>query len=112
MRCTRMETETMAEMKFETAMERLEKIVEDLEEGGLPLEQSLDKFEEGIKLSRFCSKKLREAEKKIEILTKTDDDKLVAEPFDAEQSDTEQPKKRTRGKNKAEKEDTEEGLLF
>jgi len=90
----------MAEMKFEKAMERLEKIVEELEEGGLPLEESLKKFEEGIKLSRFCSNKLKEAEKRIEILTKTDEGELETKPFSAEQP--EEPE--TKGK--------EEDLLF
>ena len=83
----------MAEMKFEKAMERLEKIVEELEEGGLPLEESLKKFEEGIQLSRFCSRKLKEAEKKIEMLTKTAEGELDVKPFDKGQTgepDTEQ----------------------
>jgi exodeoxyribonuclease VII small subunit len=87
----------MAEMKFEDAMEKLEKIVAELEEGGLPLEKSLKKFEEGIKLSRFCSKKLKEAEKKIELLTKTAEGELETGPFDTEdlkgQPDTERDDK-------------------
>jgi len=74
----------MAEMKFEDAIEKLEKIVAELEQGGLPLEESLNKFEEGIKLSRFCSKKLKEAERKIEILTKTAEGDLETKPFDSE----------------------------
>jgi exodeoxyribonuclease VII small subunit len=74
----------MAEMKFEDAIEKLEKIVAELEEGGLPLEKSLKKFEEGIKLSRFCSKKLKEAERKIELLTKTTDGELETKSFEPE----------------------------
>ena len=74
----------MAEMKFEDAMEKLEKIVTELEEGGLPLEKSLKKFEEGIKLSRFCSKKLKEAERKIQLLTKTAEGELETKPFETE----------------------------
>jgi len=74
----------MAEMKFEDAMEKLEKIVAELEEGGLPLEKSLKKFEEGIKLSRFCSKKLKEAERKIELLTKTAEGEPETKPFDTQ----------------------------
>ena len=58
----------MREMKFEQAMKRLEEIVEELEQGDLPLERSLKIFEEGIRLSRFCAAKLEEAEKKVEIL--------------------------------------------
>ena len=75
----------MAEMKFEDAIEKLEKIVAELEEGGLPLEKSLKKFEEGVKLSRFCSKKLKEAERKIELLTKNADGELETKPFDTEE---------------------------
>jgi len=93
----------MAEMKFEKAMEKLEKIVEELEEGGLPLEDSLKKFEEGIKLSRFCSKKLKEAEKRVEMLTKTSEDKLEAKPFDTERPEEPDAK---------EEKEEEEDLLF
>jgi exodeoxyribonuclease VII small subunit len=55
----------MATQTFETAMKKLENVVEDLESGDLPLEKSLKKFEEGIALSRFCSKKLQEIEAKV-----------------------------------------------
>ena len=84
----------MAEMKFEDAMEKLEKIVAELEEGGLPLEKSLKKFEEGIKLSRFCSKKLKEAERKIELLTKTAEGELETRPFETEDIKEEQDAER------------------
>lgn len=60
-----------AELKFEKALERLEKIVEDLENGNMPLEDALKKYEEGVKLSRLCAQKLTQAETKIESLTKT-----------------------------------------
>ena len=76
----------MAEKKFETAMERLEEIVQELEQGDLPLEQSLKLFEEGIKLSRICNKRLEEAERKVEILTKDKDGKITAQPFEEEES--------------------------
>ena len=59
-------------MKFEEAMEKLQEIVHHLEAGNLPLEESLQKFEEGIKLIDFCEKKLDEVEKKIQVLTKED----------------------------------------
>ena len=72
------------EIKFEDALTRLEEIVEKLEEGDLPLEESLSAFEEGIKLSRVCAKLLNEAERKIEILTKGEDGQLIAEPFEEE----------------------------
>jgi exodeoxyribonuclease VII small subunit len=59
--------------KFETSMKRLEDIVKELETGELSLEDSLKKFEEGIKLSRFCSNKLDEIEKKVSILVQSEE---------------------------------------
>ncbi len=73
----------MAEIKFEKAMDRLEHIVEELEKGELDIDKSLEIFEEGIKMSRVCSKKLSEAEQKIEKLTKNQKGELVAELFPA-----------------------------
>jgi len=75
------------EIKFEDALTRLEEIVEKLEEGDLPLEESLSAFEEGIKLSRVCAKLLNEAERKVEILTKGEDGQLIAKPFEEELPD-------------------------
>ncbi len=60
-------------MKFEEAMEKLQKITQELEQENLPLEESLQKFEEGMKLASFCEKKLEEVEKKIQILVKEGD---------------------------------------
>ena len=57
------------EIKFEKALSELEKIVEQLESGELALDEALKRYEEGVKLSRICTKKLTEAEKKIEVLT-------------------------------------------
>jgi exodeoxyribonuclease VII small subunit len=76
----------MAEPKFEKDLGRLEDIVEALEEGELSLDDSLKRFEEGIKLSRRCEKALTTAEKKIEVLMKDADGALKAEPFDDEES--------------------------
>lgn len=59
------------EIKFEKALERLEKIVEDLESGNISLEDALKKYEEGVKLCRICTQKLSQAETKIESLTKS-----------------------------------------
>ncbi len=60
----------MAEKKFETALNELEEVVSKLEREDLPLEDSLGLFEKGIKLSKLCSKKLSEAEQKVEHLMK------------------------------------------
>lgn len=57
-------------MKFEEAMERLEKITEELEQGNLSLDGALAKFEEGMKLIGFCEKRLDEVKKKIQVLIK------------------------------------------
>ena len=77
----------MGELKFEKAIQRLEKIVEDLETGELDIDKSLEIFEEGIKMSRVCSNKLREAEAKIEKLTRDEKGELVAELFPVEEKD-------------------------
>lgn len=66
------------EANFENDLEQLEKIVAALEEGGLSLDDSLKRFEEGIKLSRACEKTLTEAEKRIEILLKNSKGELEA----------------------------------
>jgi exodeoxyribonuclease VII small subunit len=63
-------TEPRDELKFEAALQRLEQIVQKLEKGDLPLEESLVLYEEGIRLSRLCHAKLEEAEGKIEVLMK------------------------------------------
>ena len=77
----------MGQIKFEKAMQRLEQIVEDLEKGELDIDKSLEIFEEGIKMSRVCSKKLNEAEAKIEKLTQNQKGELVTELFPVEDED-------------------------
>ena len=67
--------------KFEDCLQQLEKIVEQLERGDLPLEQSLKLFEEGVRLSNSCRHELEAAEGKVEILIKQGG-KLQAEPFE------------------------------
>ncbi|NLB64801.1 MAG: exodeoxyribonuclease VII small subunit [Fibrobacter sp.] len=77
------------ELTFEEALDNLEKIVDDLEEGKLKLEESLELFEKGIELSRFCQKKLEEAEGKIEILLKGQDGSISLKPYDSGLNDDE-----------------------
>ena len=67
--------------RFEECLERLEKIVQELEKGEVPLEKSLTLFEEGMELSASCRKQLEEAEGKVEILLKQNG-KLQTEPFE------------------------------
>ncbi|MEW6259891.1 MAG: exodeoxyribonuclease VII small subunit [Thermodesulfobacteriota bacterium] len=73
----------MAKMTFETALKQLEEIVAQLESGNLPLEEALKKFEEGTKLSKFCSQKLEETEKRITMLTQQADGEVTETPFEA-----------------------------
>lgn len=80
----------MAEPKFEEALQKLEAIVKKLEEGKLGLEEALKAFEEGMRLSRFCSKKLDEAEKKVEILLRDGGGRLAARPFIPEEEEKEE----------------------
>jgi len=72
-----MKTEgTKKEKSFEAALERLEQIVAEMEAGQLKLDAMLKRYEEGMLLARFCSEKLEEAEKKIEMLVKKQDGTL------------------------------------
>jgi exodeoxyribonuclease VII small subunit len=64
------------EVEFETALKRLETIVGNLENGDLSLEAALKQYEEGVRMAELCSKRLTEAEKKVEVLTKTASGKL------------------------------------
>ena len=70
-------------ISFEDAMKELEQIASQLEKGDLNLDQSVSKFEEGMKLSKTCNKILEDAEKRISILIKNEDD-VTEENFNAE----------------------------
>ncbi|MGA2331076.1 MAG: exodeoxyribonuclease VII small subunit [Syntrophales bacterium] len=78
----------MAKEKFEEALGRLEDIVKKMEAGDMTLEESLKAFEEGIKLARLCSRKLDEAERRVEILLKQEEE-LVIKPFRVEENESE-----------------------
>jgi exodeoxyribonuclease VII small subunit len=71
-------------LDFESALEKLQKIVEDLEKGGLSLDKTLSEFSQGMKLLKFCHQKLDKAEKKIELMLKEDDEFTKEIPFDSE----------------------------
>lgn len=75
----------MAEESFEEALKKLEDIVKKLEEGGLPLEDALKSFEEGIRLSRICHRILDETERKMEILIKDQEGRIRREQFQLEE---------------------------
>jgi exodeoxyribonuclease VII small subunit len=72
---------------FEAAIAELETIVRKLEEGDLPLEQSLALYERGVQLSRFCHARLEEAEHRIEILNERGELKPAPASFAADESD-------------------------
>jgi len=94
----------MAEMKFEEALKKLEEVVSDLERGELSLDNSLKRYEEGVKLAGICTKKLEEAEKKVEILIKSAEGKKEKKPFEVKEEVDEGGSERPEGKDG--------GLLF
>jgi len=79
-------TGTGKRRSFEDAIERLEKIVQEMESGSLSLEDMITRFEEGQKLVGQCSKRLNEVERRIEVLMKKDDETQTA-PFPPEEAE-------------------------
>jgi len=77
----------MAKKTFEQAMKQLEQIVQDLESGDMPLEKAIKKFEEGIQLSKYCTSKLDESEKRITILMKGAAGDISEVPFETHHQD-------------------------
>ncbi len=64
-------------MKFEKALERLEEVVEELEKGELSLDESLAKYENGIKMYRICLELLEGAEKRLKVFAKDENGRLL-----------------------------------
>jgi len=81
----------MSDMKFEDALQRLERIVDALEAGNLGLEESLKVFEEGVGLARRCAKDLEEAEKRVELLTRDESGALRTAPLPPDLEEGERP---------------------
>ena len=71
-----------ATLDFEQSLSELQALVERLESGGLPLEESLSAFEQGIRLTRDCQSALTQAEQKVQILLERDGE-LEEAPFEA-----------------------------
>jgi exodeoxyribonuclease VII small subunit len=69
-------------LNLEKALSDLEKLVDELESGELPLEKAMQKFEQGIELTRNCQSALKDAEQKVEILLKSADGEETLEDFD------------------------------
>ena len=76
----------MAKKNFETSLQKLEQITDELEEGELSLEDSLKKFQEGITLVNFCNSKLEEARTKVDLLIRQNDT-LSTVPFNEEKDE-------------------------
>jgi exodeoxyribonuclease VII small subunit len=70
------------ELNFEAAMERLEKIVEQMESGKLPLEDLIVRYEEGMNLVKTCQERLANAEQKIEIIARNSAGKPIVKDFE------------------------------
>ncbi|MCX7816131.1 MAG: exodeoxyribonuclease VII small subunit [Syntrophales bacterium] len=79
----------MAKEKFEDALSRLEEIVHRLERGEMTLEESLKAFEEGIKLARFCAKKLEDAQKRIDMLISSESGEIFTVPLTGGEEESE-----------------------
>jgi len=75
---------------FETALKRLEEVLEALEHGNLNLEDALKAFEEGVELVRFCHARLDEVERRVELLLKDNAGRFFTRPFAEEEEGSEQ----------------------
>jgi exodeoxyribonuclease VII small subunit len=99
----------MKNQTFEASLSNLEKIVRRLEEGDLPLEESLKLFEDGVRLSRECQERLNQAERRIEILLKDEDGNAALNVVGREDGEESQPKikRRIRFEQEADEEEDE-----
>jgi exodeoxyribonuclease VII small subunit len=104
----------MADLSFEKALAELENIVSKLEEGGLPLNESLSLFEKGVKMARFLREELEKAEKKTEILLKDENGEVKAEPFvlASEEKSAEDPQDFREDEDKSAEEEENDELPF
>jgi len=78
-----MAEDVTSSLNFEASLEQLERIVKELEKGDMPLEQSLQLFENGMRLSADCKRQLEEAESRVEILIRRGSE-MAAVPFQPE----------------------------
>lgn len=82
-----MESEKLAKLTFESAVERLEGLVDSMEQGEVPLAELLAKYEEGTKLLKVCETRLKDAELKIEKLKRSKEGAATTEPFEPTRPD-------------------------
>ena len=80
-----------AELNFEAAMDRLEKIVEQMESGKLPLEDLIVRYEEGMNLVKVCQERLANAEQKIEMIARDSAGKITVKNFEPTQEPSAPP---------------------
>jgi exodeoxyribonuclease VII small subunit len=99
----------MKNQTFEASLANLEKIVRRLEEGDLPLEESLKLFEDGVRLSRECQERLNQAERRIEILLKDENGNAALNVIGREDAEEPQPKikRRIRFEDESDEEEDE-----
>lgn len=82
-------------IQFEKSLEKLEKIVHELEEGDLSLDDALARYEEGAKTLKQCYEVLREAEKRVEKLLKDEEGNLSTEPFEEDDAESDDDSSRS-----------------
>ena len=82
-----MDSDKTSKLSFETALTKLEAIVDSMEQGEVPLAELLAKYEDGTKLLKICEARLQEAELKIEQLKKQKDGKIAFEPFESSRAE-------------------------
>lgn len=87
---------TRKKQTFEASLKKLEKIVSQLEDGDLPLEESLKLFEDGVKLSRECRERLEQAERRIEVLLKDEDGNPTLQAIEPDDLGEETPRAKRR----------------
>ena len=80
-----MKTKKAEAQTFEASLAALEQIVRELERGELPLERSLELFEQGVRLSRECQERLQAAERRIEVLLRDGEGRTVVGAFDEDE---------------------------
>ncbi|HEO64078.1 MAG TPA: exodeoxyribonuclease VII small subunit [Candidatus Omnitrophica bacterium] len=106
-----MSTHKEKEMDFEGSLKKLEAIVDEMESGSLSLDEAIKKYETGVRLVEFCTKKLQEIKKKVDMLVKSSSGEMVTKPLDTEEAVKEDEPKQRRPKSKGKRSKGEE-MLF
>ena len=88
-------------VKFEDALNELEQIIAELESGELTLDESLERYERGIKALNACRKVLAQAEQKIQLLLRTSEGELTTRPFESEKAVGQEPREEEQGGEEA-----------